>query len=111
MRSTVPCEGLLALVVAVWSPCWSAELGLGDALSPESAVKVLSAESEEDLFRTVTSWVESRHPGVRVAVREFQYVADNRALLVLRTISGDGARRAFYFETPGLPVQFIRSKS
>ena len=111
MRSNLVCGGVLAALLAAWSPGWAAELGVGDALSPESAVKVLSAESEEDLFQAVTSWVENRHPEVRVTVREFQYIADNRALLVLRAISGNGARRSFYFETPGLPFQFIRRKS
>ena len=79
--------------------------------SAQSAVKVLSAESEEDLFKAVTSWVETRNPEARVTVREFHYLADDRALLILKTVMGDGSKRSFYFETPGLPIQFVRRKS
>jgi hypothetical protein len=100
------------LAVALCMPVLSAELAPGgDAASAQSAVKVLSAESEDDLYRTLTSWVQTRYPDARVVMQEFRYVANDRALFILTTMLGDGSRRQFYFETPGLPVQFVRRKS
>lgn len=97
---------LLIASAAMCMNCWSAQFGLGDGLAPESAVKVQSAESQNDLDRAVASWVESHFPGFRIVTFSYQYIADDRALLVIRIFSGT-IKRDVYFETPGLPVQFI----
>ncbi|KRB42357.1 hypothetical protein ASD94_01290 [Acidovorax sp. Root70] len=88
----------------------AAELSEGSGLSPASAVKVLSAESEEDLSRSVTAWVEQRYPQDTITVRGFQYLADDRALHVIKTLTMEGTHRTIFFETPGLPFQFVRKK-
>lgn len=96
----------LALSLGLSMSCFAAELGDGDALTRETSVKVLSAKTEDDLYGTLDLWIEKRHPGARVVVHTFEYVADGRALLILRTALSDGSFRLFYFETPGLPGQF-----
>ena len=109
-RLLAPSALVLALIVCV--PASSAELAPGgDALSAESAVKVLSAESEDDLYRTLRTWVQTRYPDARFVLQEFRYLANDRAQFILTAMLGDGSRREFFFETPGLPVQFVRRKS
>jgi hypothetical protein len=90
--------------------CHTAELGEGDALSAQSAVKVISAESEDDLYQSVLYWIQQRHPDQSGLMREFRYLAADRALFVQQTTSKAGERRSFYFETPGLPFQFVGKK-
>jgi hypothetical protein len=107
MTPRYPTRLAFALAALLCMPSWSAELGLGDALSPQTAVRVLAADSEADLYDTVTAWVTKRFPEARFVQREFQYIADDRALLILWTIGDAGTRKPFYFETPGLPVQFV----
>lgn len=100
--------------LALWScvPALATELAPGgDVTSPETAVKVLSAESEDDLYRTLKSWVQARHPDARFVLQGFRYIADDRALFMLTAMLSDGSRREFYFETPGLPFQFVNRKS
>jgi hypothetical protein len=97
---------ILLCGLAASSFCLSAELGAGDALTPASAVPVLSAQSEDDLDQSVSSWVHSHYPGSRVVMFSYQYVDDNRAFLVVRMIV-DASKRDLYFVTPGLPAQFI----
>lgn len=102
----------LVLALALGGSCAScaAELSQGSGLSAESAVMVLSAESEADLYDSVSAWVKQRYPQDAITTREFQYVANDRALLILRTLTSDGGRRAVFFETSGLPFQFVRKK-
>lgn len=85
----------------------SAELGPGDATTPATAVRVLSAESEADLNETVDVWILRRSHNAQFVQRGFRYLADDRALMVIWTLDGTGARKAFYFETSGLPFQFV----
>src|SRR4051812_12916074 len=101
---------VLAFALSVCGSGSAAELSEGSGLSAESAVKVLSAESEEDLYESVSAWVKQRYPQDTITIREFRYVADDRALLILRTFSTEGSRRSVFFETPGLPFQFVRKK-
>jgi hypothetical protein len=96
--------GLAALL---GGPAFSAELGPGDARTPATAVPVLSAESEADLNESVDAWILRASPNAKFVRRGFQYLADDRALMVIWTLDETGRRKAFYFETPGLPFQFV----
>jgi len=112
MHTHLIAPSALVLALIVCMPASSAELAPGgDALAPQSAVKVLSADSEDDLYRTLRTWVQTRYPDARFVLQGFSYLAADRALFTLTAMLGDGSRREFYFETPGLPLQFVRRKS
>jgi hypothetical protein len=106
--NTLPvCASALVLAAVACTSALSAQLGAGDGQSPETAVRVLSAESEADLYETVSAWVVKHEPRAQIAQREFRFLADDRALLVIWALVDAGPRQAFYFETPGLPFQFV----
>lgn len=102
---------IAATVICFYGPGQAAEISGGSGLTPESAVRLLAAESEEDLTECVTAWVRQRYPQDIITVRSFQYIADDRALYVIKTLTVEGVHRTIYFETPGLPAQFVRKKS
>ena len=101
---------IAATVICLYWSSQAAEISGGSGLTPESAVRVLAAESEEDLTDCVTAWVRQRYPQDIITVRSFQYIADDRALYVIKTLTVEEAHRTIYFETPGLPAQFVRKK-
>ncbi len=101
--------GVFFAAAALCTVSWAAELGLGDALARESAVSVISAQSQEDLDQSVSAWVHSRFPGSRVVSFRFEYIDDTHAWMVVRAI--DGTKKLdLYFKTPGLPAQFVGRK-
>ena len=99
---------LLALGLGIAVLCSAADLDAGDGLTRETPVRVLSARSQDELFARLDVWIQERYPGSRVVSWRFEYIADDRASLVVRTLLTDGGFRRFYFETPGLPIQFVR---
>lgn len=110
MKHHLPLFLGLALVSGAVSLSRAADFSDGSGLSAESAVKVLSAESEEDFARSVTAWIKERYPQDIITARGFQYLANDRALHVINTLTVQGTHRTVFFETPGLPFQFVRRK-
>lgn len=76
----------------------AAEISDGGGLTPESAVRVLAAESEEDLTKCVTRWIRQRYPQDIITVRSFEYLADDRALYVIKTLTVAGTHRTIFFK-------------
>lgn len=101
---------IVATVISLHGVSQAAEILDGSGLTPDSPVRVLAAESEEDFSEGVTGWIRRRYPQDIITVRSFEYLADDRALYVIKTLTVEGTRRTIFFETPGLPSQFVRKK-